>query len=713
MRRSDVGLVLLIVALAIPVWMLTGAETAMWMGIAIAPFLAVGLVLGLMMAGVRRLFRRRRVPEFEEDEFGFEDIEDAVEVSPDDLPTTRMPPRKTQTPPPTGVAQPVPQVSSQHASSHTGSSHTGARQTTPLAAPHATPHAAPLATPLASTPQPRVSLPPSRVTPPPASRSTPSGPASTPAPAEPLPAKVTGPAFVGTTPWGAAIVPTSDGGRVIVLVLPVEDAKVYEQAPPFPEGMVRAVIVASWQDKGALAGTRVARLAGLDHVYGVTDTIDRGVVVESELEVRPVREGTEIGGVVLKPDPYGLRATWPDGATAVIGDALPLERVFWPDVGVLIGGFVWSSPGPPKTPVPRVVPVPGVVGSADPHELAELLGRRGVEVSVSGPPRDTPLPELGTEHDVVMKVVSGALDEAELLAKRRLAAELDPERMGFHLAVMALMRGDEEAARQGLLHAAELGVAEASASLAVLLAAQRDPEAVMHAQRALDALPDEPMTLRTAVLVHLQMGDTTGASRILVERGAILTEKDRRELVQLVDRSFRLGQGVLGNHPGHRFPHYARAAVVAAREAQAAGYEGHSIEAERMLRRAVELDPAEVEHVAELGALLSRLERDEDAIAVYDAAIDRGGFHEVLRFNRATCHVRAGQLSEAIVDLQVCVDLVEGWHAARVNLCSALWSSGDREGAARELAVLRAEGAPARWVDALAAQIEAQTEDVE
>jgi tetratricopeptide (TPR) repeat protein len=685
MRRSDVGLVLLIVALAIPVWMLTGAETAMWMGIAVAPFLAVGLVLGLMMAGVRRLFRRRTAAagDGELDDYEFEDIEDAVEVSPDDLPTTRMPPRqKTPAPAPSGVSQPASPASN--------------RQVSPQVLP------ARQLTPPSSGGQARVIPPPVRVTPPPAALQV---------PAEPLPAKVTGPAFVGTTPWGAAIIPTSDGGRVIVLVLPVEDPSVYDQAPPFPEGMVRAVVVASWQSRGALAGTRVARLAGLDHVYGVTDTIDRDVEVESELEVRPVREGTEIGGVVLRPDPCGLRATWPDGATAVIGDAIPLDRVFWPDVGVLIGGFVWSSPGPPKTAVPRVVPVPGVVGSADPHELAELLGRRGVEVSVSGPPRDTPLPDLGTEHDVVMKVVAGALDEAELLAKRRLAADLEPERMGFHLAVMALMRGDEEAARQGLLHAADLGVAEASASLAVLLASQRDPEALLHAQRALDALPDEPMTLRTAVLVNLQMGDTTGASRILVERGAILTDKDRRELVQLVDRSFRMGpHGVLSGASSHRFPHYARAAVVAARAAQA---EDRPEEAEALLRRAVELDPAETEHFAELGALLSRMQRDEDAIAIYDAAIDRGGFHEVLRFNRATCHVRAGQLSEAIVDLQVCVDLVEGWHAARVNLCSALWSSGDREGAARELALLRSEGAPARWVDALAAQIEAQTEPSE
>jgi hypothetical protein len=273
MRWSDFGLVLLIVALAIPVWMLTGAETAMWMGIAIAPFLVVGLVLGLMMAGVRRLRRRRPEHELEEeDEFDFEDIEDAVEVSPDE-PTMRMPARQ-KTP------APVPQVSSQHtplravtplASTPLGSNQLGS--TLGSLPPSQLPSTPQLTAPQLSTPQPtsasRVTPPPVRVTPPPAMAT----------PSEPLPAKVTGPAFVGTTPWGAAIVPTADGGRVIVLVLPVQDASVYEQAPPFPEGMVRAVIVAGWQERGAMAGTRVARLAGLDHVYGVTDTIDRDVEV--------------------------------------------------------------------------------------------------------------------------------------------------------------------------------------------------------------------------------------------------------------------------------------------------------------------------------------------------------------------------------------------------------------------------------------------------
>lgn len=523
-----------------------------------------------------------------------------------------------------------------------------------------------------------------------------------------LPRTVTGPPFVGTTPWGAATVPTTDG-KLIVFVLPGSDPESYDRAEPFHEGTVLAVVAVSSQNKGALGGSRAAALAGVSQVYAARGTeIDLDVPADAPAEPVELAPGTEIGGVTLSPDPHGIKALWPDGASAIIGDMIPISRVFRPDVGALIGGFRWSSLGHMQSAVPRLVPVPGVLGSADPNELAALLGGKGVAVSVSGPKPSTPPPPLGSEHDLAMLLILGSLDEAEELATRRQAADPDPSRMGFVLGLIAWMRGDEALAREELTRASDLGYPEASASLAELLAGHRDPTAIEIAQKALDARPDEPTAIRMAALVHLQFGDTTGASRILVERGEILSDRDRRQLGRLVEQPFALAStpgGTASRPPPAvpvRLPHHARFAAAAARAMLEAD---KTEEAEQLYRRAHELDPVESDHVIELGAILSHQGRDTDAISLYDSAIE-SGLHEMLRFNRATAYVRSGQMAEAISDLQICVDLVDGWHAARVNLCSALWRSGDADGARRELERLRAEGAPERWVNALSAQIE-------
>ena len=58
------------------------------------------------------------------------------------------------------------------------------------------------------------------------------------------------------------------------------------------------------------------------------------------------------------------------------------------------------------------------------------------------------------------------------------------------------------------------------------------------------------------------------------------------------------------------------------------------------------------------------LRRDHDAIAFYDAAIARGGFNALLRFNRALCLLRLQRNAEAADDLRAVLTLKPDWHDA-------------------------------------------------
>jgi Flp pilus assembly protein TadD len=124
-------------------------------------------------------------------------------------------------------------------------------------------------------------------------------------------------------------------------------------------------------------------------------------------------------------------------------------------------------------------------------------------------------------------------------------------------------------------------------------------------------------------------------------------------------------------------------------------------EAEPMLRRAHEWDPGNAAITAELGFALSQQKRDSDAIALYDAAIARGGSGALLKFNRGNCHVRSQRFAEAANDFRACVELKADWHDARVNLVSALLASNDKAGAQRELAQLKQLGGNPQHVAAL------------
>jgi tetratricopeptide (TPR) repeat protein len=139
----------------------------------------------------------------------------------------------------------------------------------------------------------------------------------------------------------------------------------------------------------------------------------------------------------------------------------------------------------------------------------------------------------------------------------------------------------------------------------------------------------------------------------------------------------------------HTFPEHAQlAAELAARyiDEQMLG------EAEKLLRRAVELDPANFAIYADLGFVLSQQHRDEEAVAIYDGAIARGGPAQLLRFNRANCKLRLQRFEEAAADLRACLSLRSDWHDARVNLVSALHAGRHDEEARRELGELREAG---------------------
>jgi Flp pilus assembly protein TadD len=121
--------------------------------------------------------------------------------------------------------------------------------------------------------------------------------------------------------------------------------------------------------------------------------------------------------------------------------------------------------------------------------------------------------------------------------------------------------------------------------------------------------------------------------------------------------------------------------------------EGRLEDAVVLLRKCLEFKASHLEGRVELGTALSELGRDGEAEVVYSEGIDRAvvaGEAAALRFNRANCRIRRGELVSAREDLQTCLELLPQWAEPKVQLTSVLVEQGEFRQAKRLLEELRA-----------------------
>lgn len=114
---------------------------------------------------------------------------------------------------------------------------------------------------------------------------------------------------------------------------------------------------------------------------------------------------------------------------------------------------------------------------------------------------------------------------------------------------------------------------------------------------------------------------------------------------------------------------------------------GRLEEAEREYRRAVELRPAFSEAHSDLGQLLARTGRWEEAIAEFDLALANMLYKEpyVARCNKGQAMVRMGRREEGIAEMRACVRVAPAFCKGRRELGRVLLEAGRSREALEEL----------------------------
>lgn len=500
--------------------------------------------------------------------------------------------------------------------------------------------------------------------------------------------------IIGAAPWG--VVFECGEKSMVLLLLPSIEPVV---APVLPPGLVKRVIVCNAGSEGFLAATATARAAGLAHVFAIDPAlpIDRGgvPVTKKPIEVRPL-ETLKEGPLTVERAGTAVRGTWHDGVRFLAGDAIPMSLLASTGPDYVIGKLVTDEYDAAKLvdamlKLKRALIVANTPGP-DAHQLATVFSTLGVTAEIlNGDPGEAPpRKQFSRLDDVLAAMVVGDLDRADALAVDAIAAGDRVDEIRHQRAMIALMRGDEVAADAEL---AKIDTPQALSSRAIIAAKRGDAAALDLAKRAVAQLPGDEIAIRGAVSVHAIAGDRAGARALLVAHGHHLDAWLRDALDAAIDDPALLASSI-----AHRFPEHAKMALAAVAPIVTAG---NYIAAEAMLRRAHGWDPDNVGVIAELGFALSGQKKDDEAIALYDAAIERGGEHDLLRFNRANCLLRRKSFTQAIADYRVCLELKPDWHDVRVNLTSALFASGDKSAAKAEVSQLEKLGGPAQHVAAL------------
>jgi len=504
------------------------------------------------------------------------------------------------------------------------------------------------------------------------------------------------PWIMGCQPSGGVLFECGER-QVVFIVLPIVDRAALaeiEKLKTLAAAMkVCRVIVCNSGAEGHLMGTAFARACGLAHAYATDPKkpIDRGgdAGEAKAVEVRAL-ESLKEGSLYLEQRGTAVFGTWRDGATFLCSDALSFRDLAATTPEHAIGKFLLDTEGAELVDVflkLKKAIIPANVPGIDAKDIAEVLAKCGVEAVIVNTDAPAPAADTSRHMRVLAHIMLGDLDAADVLAVEAIAAGEQVDDMNHQRAMIALMRGNDAAADE---HLAKVDTPQALTSRATIAARRGDPVAKEYALRALASLPGDPITVRIAVIAHALLGDKDKARQLLEEQGPKLDVELRMALEAAIDDPPKMF--------GNNFPEHAKVMFEAAKPLLDGGdFAG----AEKLLRRASALDGESLEIAGELGFALSKLGRDDDAIAVYDAAIARGGTRVLLKFNRGNCQIRRRKFVEAADDFRACVDVKPDWHDARVNLISALFANADKKGARGQLDELKKLGGPPQYVSAL------------
>jgi Flp pilus assembly protein TadD len=114
-----------------------------------------------------------------------------------------------------------------------------------------------------------------------------------------------------------------------------------------------------------------------------------------------------------------------------------------------------------------------------------------------------------------------------------------------------------------------------------------------------------------------------------------------------------------------------------------------SAAAERAYRRAIALNPCCAPAYINLGALLCEAKRCEEAVALYEAALDHCEPTALVHFNRATALEDLGRPHQAVAAYERALSLDPGLADAHYNLGVLLERLGDHQGSLRHLNAYR------------------------
>lgn len=521
------------------------------------------------------------------------------------------------------------------------------------------------------------------------------------------------PPMIGVADCGAVFLET-DIGNVLILLPTVPRAPVPQPTEdPLADAVDAVVVVNDPSLGGVLRSGRILQALGLDEELDdlalfrtAEGPLVRGDDVPLDEEPELLEEGILTNLTLTRLDERTLHAVWadPEGDwVARIGVELALVDE---EVHYYVGAFGALDEAATKA----------WLGSAHVGKLHAAMLVRHAGVGPSGPTTETwarffqheaiGLQIIGDElwaqeaAEVVRELRDGNHARAdELLAKLdvatieqalfSLAASGDDEvaselvtralrqhpkagALHFQRGVLASMRGDDEEALAALREALAVPTPypHASINLAALLAEAGDLEAAkMAALDALEALPEDGFAVITAVLAHARLESWDEAAELLEAHGDALVPASRATLGQMIDEREVPPKEV------RSFPmHAALMRDLGEAEVDAQRWP----EAIAAFRRAIELAPLDLGAVGGLGHALSASGDDEAALAHYDAAIDEVPGGALLRFNRANVFIRLERYTDAIADLEVCVDLLPDWMDAKVNLLAACIEAGEK-----------------------------------
>lgn len=511
----------------------------------------------------------------------------------------------------------------------------------------------------------------------------------------------------------------------VLCLLPLRDAGT-EWTRDFSPGMEIEALVICNDGEGLLPSAWMAERLGLKpesvFVLSPERPADRPLpgATARDLLATPLPRKLERGPLFLtasREHPNLLIASWttPPGAPrwrALVGPSVPMEEVAAQGATHVVGGL--AIPEQAQVPMLEVLTrLSHVVMMLDVQGVVDwgaTLAQLGVDVTTVTRVRQDALAQLGTAlgagrweevpalltklSDKELETVTTGLliqQGREQDARRllELACEQQPDSGArrFQQGVVAYVLGDMSQARACYEQATRASKPEprAWANLAAVHRRSGDAaEALRCAEAAQEAMPGDPVSIAHRLGSLLELGRQEEARALLAGSRMHLGEAERASWAAWVEE----GRPPESTHD--LFPHLA----VAARDcAKVFLGQGRREEASALLRRSLHWDGSRSDVRLDLGALLSDLGRDEEAVAVYSEGVARtrsAGEVAALRYNRALCRLRQRSLATARDDLRACLELLPGWAEPKAQLAVVLAEEGARAEASSLLQELAA-----------------------